>query len=591
MVNLKYLFHTVWKEDKTLFLILLFDIIITTVSKYPFIVLPKYILDELVYGKRTLYVLFYVGIMVGASLIFSILSTWINEIQQKRSKRLEFQLHTNITMVTMKMPYEKLLYPDTYDKMYLASDVANGNNFMNLINSVRSFLSNIFVIISMLYIILQVDFVIMVLTLIVVVVNTMTSSRIQNKMYETRKQTGSTIRRLEYIGKLAWHIDYAKEIRAYDCKQYIVDKYSKFNEFVLNHIFRDYKVERNGKWINSLAGAVQTFGLYVMLGFKVLKNVITLGDFTMFMNAINTFQSALSGLLSNVVAIQNQSKYFAAYMEYTEEENTRITEKNQYFLPLSQDDGNRSSVFEFRNVFYRYPGQEKYALENINAVIEKDEIISLVGENGSGKTTFILLLMGFITPVSGEVLYNGVNIKNYDFNEYIKLFSAVFQDFNLFSFSIAENICFDAQKFDKDSMENLLKKCGLTNVIERTAEGVMSSIGREFDEKGIDFSGGEKQKLAIARAMFKKAPVIVLDEPTAALDIRAESEIFSKMRELAKNKTAIYISHRLYSTKFCNRILVFKDHHIVEMGSHEKLMSTNSYYKELYDLQLEFLQV
>jgi len=218
----------------------------------------------------------------------------------------------------------------------------------------------------------------MLLTLFVVIVNTVTSYIIQNIIQKTRLQTSSTIRRLEYIGKLAWHIDYAKEVRAYDCKQYIVDKYNVFNEFVLKHIFRDYKIEKSGQCINSLAGAIQTLGLYIILGLKVLSNVITLGDFSMLMSAINTFQGSLSGLFSNVIDIQNQSKYFTAYIEYIQGENLEAAEKDNNILSLTCDTDNKSLTIEFCNVSYRYPGQEKFALENINVVINKSPLSFLV---------------------------------------------------------------------------------------------------------------------------------------------------------------------------------------------------------------------
>lgn len=581
--NIRYLFKILWDEDKKLFIILLFDIIITTLAKYPFIIFPKYILDALVDGKDFNHAVLLIVTMICSELILSLLRNVVSRVQREHSKRLEFQLHTNVTNKTLSMSYEKLLDANTYDSMYLASDIANGNNFMNLMENIKNLFSNIILLISMIYIISQVDILLMVLTFIVVIINSVTDSKIQNQLLKTKKETSKTIRELEYIGKLAWHIDYAKEVRLFDTKELIYNKYYILNEQVLHKIFRDYKIENKGKMINNIAGSLQTVVLYLILGLKLLKQIISIGDFTLYMNAVNSFKGALNGLLHNVIGIEMHSKYFSAYMDYIESENCLNVESKS---PLT----NMTDGFYFENVYYRYPGQKGYALEGITVSIKKGEKISLVGENGAGKTTFILLLLKMITPTSGCIFYNGCNINDIEDSEYWKIFSTVFQDYKIYNFSVAENILLNDKSLDKEKLESILKKCGMYDEISNLSNGVNTTVGHEFSNDGVDFSGGQRQRLAIARSIYKNGEIMILDEPTAALDAKAEYEVFQLMRSLAKTNTAIFISHRLYSAKFCDQIFFFYNGKIAEKGTHEELMKMQGKYFEMFNIQAQYYE-
>lgn len=584
--NIQNLLNIVWIEDKHLFLVLVFDILITTLAKYPFIIFPKYILDALIDGYDYKYTALLIFMMAGSEMILSLIKNMISRKQKEHSKRLEFQLHTNVTNKTLSMSYEKLLDAETYDNMYLASDIANGNNFMNLIDNIKNLFSNIILLVSMIYLIAKVDFALLILTFVVVIINSLTDSAIQNQLIKTKKETSKTIRELEYIGKLAWHVDYAKEVRLFDAKELIHNKYYMLNEGVLQKIFRDYKIENKGKAINSIAGTVQTVVLYMLLGYKLLKRVITIGDFTLFMNAVNTFKGALNGLLHNIIGIEMHSKYFSAYVAYIEADSY-CSKSNEEKEGISDEYLNG---FYFQNVYYQYPGQSNFAIENMTAYIKNGEKISLVGENGAGKTTFILLLLKMISPTSGQIYYNGQNIKDIEDAEYWKLFSTVFQDYKIYNFSIAENITLCDRKSEEEDILPLLEKCGMYSEVSGLKSGINTVVGREFSKEGIDFSGGQRQRLAIARAIFKKGKIFIMDEPTSALDAKAESEIFQLMSGLASTNTAIFISHRLYSSKFCDRIFFFENGKITENGTHQSLMKNQGKYYEMFNLQAQYYE-
>jgi len=242
---------------------------------------------------------------------------------------------------------------------------------------------------------------------------------------------------------------------------------------------------------------------------------------------------------------------------------------------------------EFRSVSFRYAGAEKWALRRISLVLEPGEKLSIVGENGSGKTTFAKLLMRLYDPTEGEILLDGVDIRRIDCDRYMELFSAVFQDFQLFSMSLRDNIALGLPVSDEEIL-HALDQVGLSGFVRSLPRGLDTHIDRLFDENGVIPSGGEGQRIALARALIRNSPLILLDEPTAALDPRAEYEIYQGFDSLTKGKTAVYISHRLSSSRFCDRIVVLHGGEIIECGTHDELISLAGRYAELYRMQAQF---
>uniref|UniRef100_UPI0030795D70 ABC transporter ATP-binding protein n=1 Tax=Zhenhengia sp. TaxID=2944208 RepID=UPI0030795D70 len=242
---------------------------------------------------------------------------------------------------------------------------------------------------------------------------------------------------------------------------------------------------------------------------------------------------------------------------------------------------------EFKNVWFKYPQAEDYTLKDVSLTLNSREKMSIVGQNGAGKTTFIKLLCRLYEPEKGEILINGVNVKEYAFDEYTKLLSVVFQDYKLFSFTIKENMSFN-QACNEEELEIALQKSGVRDKVASLDKGVETSLYKNFDKEGTELSGGEMQKLAIARAIYKNAPIVVLDEPTAALDPYAEYEIYAKFNELVKNKTAIYISHRLSSCRFCDKIAVFDKGRLIEQGTHTELKEQDGKYAQMWKAQAQY---
>ena len=239
---------------------------------------------------------------------------------------------------------------------------------------------------------------------------------------------------------------------------------------------------------------------------------------------------------------------------------------------------------EFKDVWFRYPGAEKYSLETVNVTLNKGEITTIVGENGSGKTTFVKLLLGLYRPTKGKILLNGINIDMYSDEEYRKIFAPVFQDYRLFAYTIRENLVFDGQH-NKTEVEALLAELGLDQKINSLPDGMEQYVGKGYEQSGVDFSGGEAQKIAIARAILKDSVCVVLDEPTAALDPIAEMELYKQINELAGEKACVLITHRLAGVRFSNRILYFENGRIVEQGNCQELLKKEGKFYAFYRLQ------
>ena len=242
---------------------------------------------------------------------------------------------------------------------------------------------------------------------------------------------------------------------------------------------------------------------------------------------------------------------------------------------------------EFKDVSFKYPGAENYALKNVNLKIKNGEHLAVVGRNGSGKTTFIKLMCRLYDVTDGEILLNGENIKEYTKDSIIKLYSVVFQDFKIFSVSLKDNVCANSD-FESDRFYTCLENADIKERAERLPNKENTYLYKDLDENGVEISGGEAQKLALARALYKDAPVVILDEPTAALDPIAENEIYTRFNTFVQGKTAIYISHRLSSCAFCDRIAVFDKAELVENGTHKKLIDINGTYAKLWDAQAKY---
>lgn len=293
------------------------------------------------------------------------------------------------------------------------------------------------------------------------------------------------------------------------------------------------------------------------------------------------------GLFKGVADIKSNTKFVEDYLFYLT--RPAIMQKENKVLPYDVINNGRFKI-EFIDVSFRYPGSDSYVLRHVSFQLFSTDRIAIVGMNGSGKTTCIKLLCRLYDPTEGCILINGVDIRDYNYDQYLSLFSVVFQDFKLFSFSLGQNVS-GSSKFDRGAVIKCLDEVGFQPRLSKLTDDIDTFLYKDFDENGLEISGGEAQKIALARAIYRKAPCVILDEPTSALDPISEFEIYTKFNEIIQNKTAVFISHRLASCRFCNRVIVFRNGEIVQIGPHNDLVrDTHGHYYELWNAQATYYE-
>ncbi len=330
----------------------------------------------------------------------------------------------------------------------------------------------------------------------------------------------------------------------------------------------------------AILGALVGFGIYLFIGVKGLYGLFGIGSLVLYCGA---FMQIIGGIMKMAVTFGKTAEMVPLVNYYFEIIN-RADEMTYGNKVLDLSGG---FEIEFKNVSFKYPGAENYALQNVNLKIKNGEHLAVVGRNGSGKTTFIKLMCRLYDVTDGEILINGINIKDYTKDSIIKLYSVVFQDFKIFSTTLKENVCASGD-FDEGRFYVCLENADIKERTERMPNKENTYLYKDLDENGIEISGGEAQKLALARALYKDAPIVVLDEPTAALDPIAENEIYSRFNTFVQGKTAIYISHRLSSCAFCDKIAVFNNAKLAETGTHKDLLSAGGKYAELWNAQAKY---
>lgn len=349
------------------------------------------------------------------------------------------------------------------------------------------------------------------------------------------------------------------------------------------HLQESFRNNMAESTVSRMLGALTNLVLYIYVGAKAYIGTFGIGSFVLYTGTVNKFVSEVSDLGASLSRMRQNNEYLIELYRFLDLPD----EMYHGTLSVEKREDNKFEI-EFRNVSFRYPGSDTYALKNVNFKFRIGERLAFVGRNGSGKTTFVKLLCRLYDPTEGQILLKGIDISKYDYDQYLRLFSVVFQDIFLFAFSLGENISAQ-QDYDAEKVKACLQKVHFGERLSELEHGLETAYGHWYQNDGVEFSGGEAQKVALARALYKDAPYIILDEPTASLDPLAEAEVYASFNEIMDGKTAIYVSHRLSSCRFADKILVFDDGQIVQQGSHEELVNEkNGKYHELWNAQAKY---
>ena len=390
-------------------------------------------------------------------------------------------------------------------------------------------------------------------------------------------------KRLNYIESKTGDFRSTKDMRLFEMKDWLMDNF----HYYLSRWSKEYKKE---KQINTIGGIIDVLIVFIRDGLAYLFLIglyflgkITISDFVLLFGAIAGFSDWLSYIVKQINSYVYYSSQINIVRNFFEKEDDLNREDNQYKANL-----NKAPSIEFKNVSFKYGENEDYVLKDFNLKISPGEKIALVGVNGAGKTTIVSLLMRLLKPTDGEILVNGVSQDEYNIYDYYSLFSTVFQDIYMMPDTILNNITSGEENPDMKKVYKALKDVRLLDFVNSLPEKENTYLVRTSRENAIDLSGGQAQRLLLAKALYKGGPISILDEPTAALDPIAESEIYEEYNDMTENKTAIFISHRLASTKFCNRILFLENGEIIEEGTHEELMAKNEKYSEMFEIQSHY---
>lgn len=418
--------------------------------------------------------------------------------------------------------------------------------------------------------------------LVTTVVGFFVTKQLNQWGYTHREDHSRCISRLNYVNTKVESEIFAKDIRIFNLKSWIDD----IQESTMR-MYRAFIYRREGIYlIASIVDVILTFArngfAYIILINFTLSHDLPASDFLLFFSAIGGFTKQITGILGCVADLHRESLEISVIQEYINypeifcfDQTKSIPEFYQWELILE-------------DVTYTYPGADNPTISNLNLTVHSGERIAIVGLNGAGKTTLIKMLCGLIDPDSGRVLLNGIDIKTFNRKEYYGLFSAVFQQFSILNATIAENIAQCITGIDYKKVWDCLHKADISEDIMQYPEGLNTHVGRDVYQDGIVMSGGQLQRLLLARALYKDAPILILDEPTAALDAIAEDRIYKQYSKLTCGKTAVFISHRLASTRFCDRIVYLADGEIIEEGTHNELMAQNGEYCKMFEIQSQY---
>jgi len=595
-----------WRGIKLLHKILPFNLVRNIVNNTLWGIMPllslffsSLVISELAGGQDIQRIILFVSLAIGQGFVFSITSSFLTYLNASRGgndsrylEQLEFHKHyAGMDYVHVENAGVNVLVSDIKRK----SDHSGLGYGLNRLSQLTPLLANGVISLVASAVLMSGLFVpfaggsfitspwvmiLLIATSVVVpaVLQAILMKRFQRARLYLTKGLARSSNLYEYFEKtfVNAHAAAGKDVRIFNFQNPILHTVKKFfSAWLFTH---NVFAQNNG--IGMAVGAIFLVLSYLIIGLRALEGMYDIGEVVRLVGAITAFYGAIVGVMVSLSNLKDNAPFLGMLFDFfdlpsTKYKGTLTTEKRA--------DGEYE--LEFHNVSFKYPGSDKFALENLNLAFRIGERIAIVGMNGSGKTTMIKLLCRLYEPTSGYISLNGIDIKKYAYDEYIDIFSVVFQDFALTGLPLGQNVA-TSINYKESFVRSALVKTGFGERLNRLENGLNTPLFKDYDMDGVTVSGGEAQKIALARAIYKNAPIVILDEPTAALDPIAEYEIYSKFNEIVGNKTAIFISHRLSSCRFCHDIAVFNEGKLVQQGTHEVLLSnTTGKYHEMWYAQ------
>lgn len=539
----------------------------------------RYIINELTGKMRVDVLIQYVAFCLGLNLLTGLFSALLTHASDNCHKKFNQMFDLRLSEKATKMDYRFVESADFHSRAEKArtSIFEYSGGLSQISGYIRELLASMITVVASANIILSLSPWLVFIMILVVMLNSFISAKSNRKDVIYRGLMTELTRKFGYYRRICQVQNNAKDVRLYKASDMIIRRVNEYREeYERNDLVRRSSID----FFNTITTVISSILLtliYSMLGFFAITEGLALGDFQMLVSSTTQFSSGLSGISLGFVRLRRSADYLLAYKDFMELESHMTYGSEE--IPSGRD---RS--IEFRNVSFRYPGSEVCSLKGINLLIRAGEKVSIVGENGAGKTTLVKLLTRLYDPDKGEILVDGVNIRELSQRSLNSLFSVVFQDYRMLPLTISEAVAISTN-YDAGKLKSALERTGFSSTLESLPIGLNTILGKSLDEEGVELSGGQLQRLAIARALYKDADIAILDEPTAALDPQMELEVYERFNNLIGNKTTLFISHRLASCRFCDRIAVFSKGEIVELGNHDELLDRGGLYARMWEAQ------
>jgi len=589
---LKYVprfFAKVWEAAPGLFLINIISRVLNAATPIIILWVGKLIIDEVILqinqDNQDLSTLWtYVGMELAAVILSDLIGRVTNLTDGLIGDLYSNKSSVEIINKTAEIELKDLEDATFYDKLERARRQTNSR--VTLLTNILSQIQDVITVVSLIIAFIVFEPWLIVLLVIAIIPSFINEIKFSQSSYSLARSWTVERRELDYLRYTGASDVTAKEIKLFGLTKFISERFERLaHQYYLAN--RKLTVRRSfwGAIFNVL-GIVAYYGAYILIIMRVVAGILTIGELTFLSGSFNRLRSRLQGMFFRFSKISESALYLKDYFDFLDIEVNKLAAEDKMQLPQSITIG-----FQFKDVSFKYPDSDKYVLQDLNFMLRAGEKLAFVGENGAGKTTLIKLILRFYEPTSGSIYLDGIDIRDFDKSEYQQLFGVIFQDFIKYNFTAGENIAVgDVSEFSNQAKISSAAKLSLADeVIEKLEQGYKTKMGKQF-HGGTNLSGGQWQKVALGRAYMKDAQVVVLDEPTAALDARAEYEAFQRFIGVTEGKTAIIISHRFSTVRMADRILVLKHGRVLELGTHEELLESGELYSELFKLQAEGYQ-
>ena len=580
--NIKYFVPLIFKSSPVTIIMMVLGALTIAVRNISWVVIPKLILDELFYDETHNNLIFIISVFIAINLITSIFSNVINSVKNYNIRKVDFYIDKIFNEKVANVDYHNIEDPKFNDELSYARKCLSqySGGIYSICYNIESIISSIISLIGVLGIVLTSgEILVIILMIISIILNGIIYSKFQKIDEDFNKEEVGYYRKQWYYNQSIFSFRTQKNIRLYDANELINEKSDKLNK----HAFSvERKTAKKRTMVDSFESIVDYIitglGMILLLAYSVYYKGITISVFTMLYSGVNSLTGSISSIIYSLRTYYQDCVYQEHFIDLMEKES---------IFKNGNEEISKIETIEFKNVSFKYPRTDVYVLKNLSFSINNKEKISLVGLNGSGKTTIIKLICRFYEVKEGEILVNGKNINCYKYDDYMKCLSVVFQDFKIISFNIKSNIAIVDD--NKEKLDDVLKRSQVYDRVNELPDKEYTYINKWFNKKGVEFSGGEMQKFALARALYKEADLVVLDEPTSALDPVSEAEIYYHFNDVVGKKLTLFISHRLSSCIFSDKILVLDGNKIVESGNHKELISNKDglYYK-MFTAQAEY---